>query len=102
MEDKILGFQFEPMSAKPTRPSYKDGSDQDEPQISYRRCSVKKGVLRSFAEFTGKHLYQSLFFNKVAGQTMAQVFSCEICENSKNIFFTEHIWVTASGTRNPA
>ena len=41
MEDKILGFQFEPMSAKPTRPSYKDGSDQGEPQISYRRCSVK-------------------------------------------------------------
>ena len=29
MEDKILGFQFELVSAKP---SYKDGSDQDEPQ----------------------------------------------------------------------
>ena len=27
----------------------------------------KKGVLRNFAKFTGKHLYQSLFFNKVAG-----------------------------------
>ena len=27
----------------------------------------KKGVLRNFAEFTGKHLCQSLFFNKVAG-----------------------------------
>ena len=26
----------------------------------------KKGVLRSFAKFTGKHLYHSLFFNKVA------------------------------------
>ena len=32
MEDKILGFQFEPVSAKPTHPSYNDGSDQDEPQ----------------------------------------------------------------------
>ena len=30
-----------------------------------RRCSVKKG--RNFARFTGKHLWQSLFFNKVAG-----------------------------------
>ena len=31
------------------------------------RCSVKKGVLWSFAEFTGKQLCQSLFFSKVAG-----------------------------------
>ena len=34
---------------------------------SHRRCSVGKGVLRSFAKFTGKHLCQSLYFNKVAG-----------------------------------
>ena len=27
----------------------------------------KKGVLRNFTKFTRKHLYQSLFFNKVAG-----------------------------------
>ena len=27
----------------------------------------KKGVLGNFAKFTGKHLCQSLFFNKVAG-----------------------------------
>ena len=27
----------------------------------------KKGVLKNFAKFTGKHLYHSLFFNKVAG-----------------------------------
>ena len=27
----------------------------------------KKGVLRNFAKFTGKHLHQSLFFKKVAG-----------------------------------
>ena len=35
---------------------------------SHRRCSVKKGVLRNFAKFTGKHLCQGLLFNKVAGQ----------------------------------
>ena len=34
---------------------------------SHRRCSVKKGVLRNFTKFTGKHLCQSLFFSKVAG-----------------------------------
>ena len=34
---------------------------------SHRRCSVKEGALRNFAKFTGKHLCQSLIFNKVAG-----------------------------------
>ena len=33
---------------------------------SHRRCSLKKGVLGNFTKFTGKHLYQSHFFNKVA------------------------------------
>ena len=27
----------------------------------------RKGVLRNFAKFTGKHLCQNLFFNKIAG-----------------------------------
>ena len=27
----------------------------------------EKGVLKNFAKFTGKHLCQSLFFNKVEG-----------------------------------
>ena len=31
---------------------------------SHQRCSVGKGVLRSLAKFTGKHLCQSIFFNK--------------------------------------
>ena len=31
------------------------------------RCSVRKGILGNFAKFTGKHLWQNLFFNKVAG-----------------------------------
>ena len=35
---------------------------------SHQRCSLRKGVLRNFTKFTGKHLCQSLFFNKVAGR----------------------------------
>ena len=31
------------------------------------RYSVKNGVLRNFAKFTGKYLCHSLFFNKVTG-----------------------------------
>ena len=34
---------------------------------SHHRCSVRKGVLRNFAKFKGKHLCQVLFYNKVAG-----------------------------------
>ena len=34
---------------------------------SHQRCSTKKDVLRNFSKFTGKHLRQSLFFNKIAG-----------------------------------
>ena len=31
-----------------------------------QKVFYKKGVLKIFAKFTGKHLCQSLFFNKVA------------------------------------
>ena len=34
---------------------------------SFPEVFCRKGVLRNFAKFTGKHLCQSLFFNKVAG-----------------------------------
>ena len=51
----------------------------------------KNVVLRNFAKFTRKLLCQSLFFNKVAGvsfliKTLAEVFSCEFCEISKNTY----------------
>ena len=61
----------------------------------------KKGVLRNFAKFTGKYLSQSFFFNKVAGlrpikkESLAQVFSCEFCEISKNTFFYRTLPVVA-------
>ena len=39
---------------------------------SHQRCFVRrKGALRNFAKFTGKHLCQSLFLNKVAGMRPA-------------------------------
>ena len=31
----------------------------------------KKGALKNFVKFTGKHLHQGLFFNKVAGPRSA-------------------------------
>ena len=34
---------------------------------SHPEVFYKKGVLRNFAKFTGKHLFQKLFSNRVAG-----------------------------------
>ena len=34
---------------------------------SHQRCTVRKVFFRNFTKFTGKHLCQSLFLNKVAG-----------------------------------
>ena len=62
----------------------------------------KKVILRNFTKLTGKHLCNSLLFNKVAGprlikkETLVQVFSCKFCEISNNTFFTEHLWATPS------
>ena len=47
----------------------------------------KKGVLKNFAKFTGKHLYHSFFFNNVAGTApAATLFSCEFCEIFNNTY----------------
>ena len=55
----------------------------------------KKGVLWNFAKFTGKHLCHSPFFNKVA-ETLAQVFSYEFYEITKNKFFHRTALVAVS------
>ena len=60
------------------------------PEAVSQRCSVKKDVIKNFRKSTRKHLYQSLLFNKVA-ETLAQVFSFEFFEISKNTFFIEHL-----------
>ena len=69
----------------------------------------KKGVLKNLTKFTGKHLCQSLFFNKVCNfiknirpatllkkETLAQAFSCVFYKIFKNTFLTKHLRVTAS------
>ena len=47
----------------------------------HRKYSVRKGVL---------------ILNFIKKEALEQVFPCEFCEISKNTFFTEHFWVTAS------
>ena len=48
----------------------------------------KKGVLTNFTKFTGKHLCQSLFFNKVAGLRIPVNFVRFL----RTPFYTEHLW----------
>ena len=61
---------------------------------------MKNGVLRNLTKFTGKHLCQSLLQTQACSfikkDTLTQVFFCEFCEISKNVFFTKHLWTTAS------
>ena len=57
----------------------------------------KKGVLRTFLKFTGKHLHQSLFFNKVAGlfllkkRLLHRCFPVNFAKFLKTPFLTEHL-----------
>ena len=52
-------------------------SQKQSPEVFYKSTS---GVLKNFAKFTGKLI---LFLIKL---------------QAKNIFFTEHLWTTASGS----
>ena len=60
----------------------------------------RKGVLRNFAKFTGKHLCQKLFFNKVAGLRPSTLlkkglwdrcFPVNFVKFLRTPFFTEHL-----------
>ena len=57
----------------------------------------KKGVLRNFEKFTGKHLCQSPFFNKVAGlrPSWHRCFLVNLAKFLRTPFLTEHLWETA-------
>ena len=59
----------------------------------------EKGVLRNFAKFTGKHLCQGLFFNKVAPPATVlkkrlwhRCFPVNFAKFLRASFFTEHLW----------
>ena len=64
----------------------------------------RKGVLKNFVNFTGKHVCQSLScrreaWNFIKKEALAQLLSCEICEIYKSTFFIQHLRTTASDTK---
>ena len=61
----------------------------------------KKGVFKNFSKFTGKHLCQSLYFNKVASRRPATLlkkrlwhrcFPVNFAKFLRTPFFIEHLW----------
>ena len=64
----------------------------------------KKGALRNFAKFTGKHLCWNIFLNKIPDlrpvtlliKIPTQVFFYKFYEIFKKTFFTKHLGATAS------
>ena len=67
----------------------------------YSEVFCKKSVLRNFAKFTGKHLRQSLFFDKVAGlrpvtllkkRLWHSCFPVNFAKFLRTPFFIEHLW----------
>ena len=61
----------------------------------------KQGVVRNFEKFTGKHLRQSLFFNKIAGLRPATLlkkrlwhrcFPVNFVKFLRTPLFIEHLW----------
>ena len=65
--------------------------------------SMIKGVLRYLAKFTGKHLCQSHFFDKVAGLKPVHmaIFKTDAFKNFP-IFTGKHLWWSLFVKRLPA
>ena len=70
---------------------------------NHQGYSVKKGLLKTFANFTEKPLCWSLSFNKFARlrliekETPTQVFSCEFCKIFKKTFSTQYLMLLWHG-----
>ena len=74
-------------------------------EAATRAVVCKKVFLEILQKLIGKHLCQFLFFNKVTSLRPATLlkkrswhrcFPMSFCEISKNTFFTEHLWTSAS------
>ena len=64
---------------------------------SHRRCFVRKSILRNLAKFAEKHLCQGLRpVTLLKKRLWHRCFPVNFCKISKNTFFTEHVWATAT------
>ena len=61
---------------------------------NHQRCSARKGVLRNFSKFIGKHLRQVLFYNKVAGLEPATLLKMRLWRRCFPINFAKFLRTT--------
>ena len=74
MRSKFLNKQFAKIPKQPTGVLY----------------AYKKGVLRKCPKFTGKHLYESLFFNEIAGlRQFFEMFQITFLKNTSSCRFSQ-------------
>ena len=64
-------------------------------QVTSWRIANWKRIVTKFKIIRSSYQRCSVLFIKK--ETLAQVFSCEFYETSKNTFYTEHLCPTASG-----
>ena len=74
-------------------------------EAAVQRCSVKMVFLKNLTKFTGKHLYQGLFFNKenfncnfkpatlLKKRLCHRWFSVNFAKFLRTRFFIEHLWL---------
>ena len=85
----------------------------NKPQLNIQANATKKSVVWEIESTPLKHatglaktstpygyMEMSEACNFIKKEALAQVFSCEFWEISKNTFFTEHLWATASNEVN--
>ena len=82
--------------------SYKASSQIPDRFFSHRRCSYKRKCSYKFRKISLENTCARVSAtgqacNIIKKETLAQLFSYEFCEISKNIFSIEHLQTTASG-----
>ena len=70
--------------------------------LTFSKISIPNSTRFHVTFFKLQKQPPEVFCNFIKKETLAQVFSCEFCEISKNNFFTERLWATASVVGDPA
>ena len=66
--------------------------------LNYPNVFCQRGFFEIFSKFTRMHPYRILFFNKVAGWSLQNVFSSEFCKICRSTFLTEQLRATVALT----
>ena len=97
---EIVLAHFQRLFGRSNRDVFLENEGKVYAEATTRGALGKKGVLRNFVKFTGKHQCQGLFFNKVTGLQPATLlkmkfwhrrFPVNFAKFLRTPFFTEHL-----------